>query len=128
MRGDPPYLGTQKNIPLEGKITYLRSCQIAGHLYDLGEYPALVETHIKEGMPLVQVELYEVLDTKALLLIDKYESYYPDAPELSYYLRKSIQLVNEPLEVWCYFYNEGIEEKPLIESGCWRSYSKNKKH
>lgn len=123
MRGEPPYLGAQQNVPAAGKLRFLRRCQIPGHLYDLGRYPGFIETDIQEDPPLVQAELYEILDAKALALFDEYEGYYAEAPELSRYLRKPVQLIGEETTAWCYVYNENIEGYPLIERGCWRSYS-----
>lgn len=123
MQGAPPFLGAQKNVPAGSKIKFLRHCQIAGHLYDLGRYPGFIETAIRESPPLVQAELYEILDAKALSLFDEYEGYYPNDHNHSYYLRKSVQLIGEEITAWCYIYNQSIEDYPLIESGCWRSYS-----
>jgi len=123
MQGEPPYLGAQKNIPaLNGKIQFLEDAKVAGHLYDLGNYPGLIETRINAKKPLVRVELYEILDADALGLLDEYESFFPESPGSSYYLRKPVPLEGSEKQAWCYFYNESIEDCPLIESGCWRTY------
>jgi len=127
MSGQPPHLGAQKNIPIAGKINYLQDCKITGHLYDLGDYPGLIETHLKQRKPSVRAELYEILDSDALYLLDGYEGFFPEVPDSSHYLRKMVQLSDCQEQAWCYFYNESIFEKPLIESGCWRTYVLNKK-
>ena len=135
MQGKPPHFGAQANIPIQGKMEYLGPCTLAGFLYDLGEFPGLVETHIeREPKPVVQAELYEILDADALAILDAYEGFFPEAPEASFYLREWIPLEHqantksgtEPINAWCYFYNESIEGKQLIKSGCWRTHVMNK--
>ena len=128
MRGHRPFLGAQQNIPsLDTKVRFIDDCEVPGHLYDLGSYPGLVETHITDNPPLVQSELYEVLDPIALILLDEYEGFDQDKAEASRYVRKQIKVRNLSVSAWCYFYNWDVEPDELIPSGCWRSHSSHKK-
>ena len=123
MRGPRPFLGAQQNIPsLDSKICYVQDCEIGGHLYDLGSYPGLVETRIEKDPPQVRGELYEVLDQSALLMLDEYEGFDRDEPEISRYVRKLIDVRNQSVRAWCYFYNWDLDQDLLIPSGNWRTH------
>ena len=128
MRGSRPFLGAQENIPLLGeKIRFVRECQIAGRLFDIGRYPGLVETAIARHPPQVDGELYEILDTQVIDWLDEYEGFYRDAPDISRYIRKSVVLIDDAdIRAWCYFYNAPIDDCEYIDSGSWRAHAAKK--
>ncbi len=102
--------GGDRRAGVEGALRFLEPCRIPGALWDLGEYPGLVE-----GGGEVRGELYEV-ELATLAALDAYEE------EGSLYLRKRVAL-NEPrLEAWVYLYNGSLDRARPIPGGCWRTH------
>lgn len=85
--------------------------KIKGTLYDMGWFPAV----ILEGDTEVVCERITVDDDK-LAGFDRYESYYEDAPEKSFYIRQKIG--ND----WIYVFNSSVEGHEIVKSGDWVKY------
>lgn len=93
-------------------------CIIQGELYDLGDYPGLLD-----GDGTVVGELYTITDLKALRLLDTYERYDASDRAGSLYIRKCVRLAQPVgLDAWVYFYNQPLDGAPHIASGDWASY------
>jgi len=98
---------------------------VSGALYDLGAFPALLET---EDNPITG-ELYEV-DERTLLILDDVESYDSDNPADSLYIRKDIDVLltknDEIIKAQTYIYNRLLKISAIkIVSGNYFEY-KNK--
>lgn len=93
---------------------------IRGQLYDLGDYPAIIE-----GSGTVYGELYEI-DGEKRRELDRIEAYHPDDEEHSLYLRKEadITLLNDGAyeSAYAYFYNRDPDGYEQILCGDYRRY------
>jgi len=110
-----------KELELDKYLNFVQKSTLMGSLYDLGEYPGLVQNpkHTK-----IAGELFEVQDHEAIKILDKFERYYADNHAESLYLRRCIQLEEPNIEAWTYFYNTEKDERDyksaqLVESGDW---------
>lgn len=108
----PPY-STMANLGISDRVEHLGPCYVEGRLVDFGDYPALIE-----GGGRVRADLFAVGDD-ALAVLDRFESYYPEAAGRSMYLRKRIRLLDPDREAWVYVYQGDPGSRPLVESGDW---------
>jgi len=97
---------------------------VRGVLYDLGAFPALLET---EDNPIAG-ELYEV-DKRTLWMLDDVESYDSDNPTDSLYIRKDIDVLltknDEIIKAQTYIYNRPLKISAIkIMSGDYFEYQK----
>jgi len=92
----------------------LGSCRLKGQLYDLGDYPGLVE-----GDGVVLGELFEVLDPSVMPRVDAFEDYWPDDMDKSRYARRKVRLIEPDREAWVYIWLKGLENARRIQSGDW---------
>jgi gamma-glutamylcyclotransferase (GGCT)/AIG2-like uncharacterized protein YtfP len=99
--------GKQKELKIKDYLEAIGPCEIRGHLYDLGEYPGLVQ-----GDDRVKAELYKVKDARVFPLLDKYEDFDVRNPQHSLFVRHVVRLVEPQLDAWVYFYNRSIDSSP----------------
>lgn len=102
-------------------------CKLPGRLFDMGDYPGLLE-----GEGTVVGELFRFHRPLALpgdralaafRVLDEYERF--DARNLkdSLYHRKVMRLPDPDIDAWVYLYNHPLRgDEPRIESGDWRQY------
>jgi gamma-glutamylcyclotransferase (GGCT)/AIG2-like uncharacterized protein YtfP len=94
---------------------------VHGTLYDFGRYPgAIVDVNSSQEIFGTVYELPE--DTSVLQQLDDYEGCYPEAPDLSDYLRilHPVELSSgETLICWVYIYNRDVSAACIVESGRW---------
>jgi gamma-glutamylcyclotransferase (GGCT)/AIG2-like uncharacterized protein YtfP len=98
-------------------LTDCGPCEIAGLLYDLGDYPGLVI-----GSGIVAGQLFEVADASTFRELDRYERYDPEDLKGSLYLRRSVYLVKPSHDAWVYVYNQSLVDKRRVVSGDWLRY------
>ena len=92
-------------------------CRLAGRLYDVGRYPALVP-----GPGVVVGELWRV-DAAALVTLDAWEEYEPADEARSVFVRRRVELVDPPsTAAWTYVWNRPVAALALIPGGDWRAY------
>ena len=89
---------------------------IAGLLYNLGPYPAVVH-----GDGKVWGEVFEV-DDEVLAKLDGIEAFYPQAPaDKSEYIREEVVVhlskADTTISAWFYRFNRSVADKHLIEHG-----------
>ena len=88
-------------------------------MYDLGDYPALVE-----GDGVARGELFEIEDGSVLAALDAFEGCDPMDPALSLFARCMTDLLNGGGNAWVYFYVAAGGRLPAnakpIRSGDWR--------
>ena len=99
---------------LEAFARYVGEGELDGQLYDLGEYPGLVQT--KGCQARVRGEVYRLQNLeKAFEVLDEYEG-----PE--YRREKRTVRLNggEELEAWVYLYEGPTEGAKAVESGEWK--------
>ena len=90
---------------------------VQGKLYDAIEYPAGVPTTEDQR---ITGELYVIKNAaemdKAMQVLDEYEGSY-DGPALFRRELVDVQLENEVVKAWIYWYNRPVEGKKWIASG-----------
>jgi len=93
-------------------------CRLRGRLYSEGDYPWLVVEATGE----VAGELYEVLDSATLEILDAYESEgrHTDGGNGNY-ARRRIRLLEPDVEAWVYVW-EGEPRGEPIDDGDWRTF------
>lgn len=107
-------LPAHHELRLPTMLEHLGPCWIRGALHNLGDYPGLVH-----GDGMVAADLYRVLDRRLFAILDEYEGFWPDQPEVSWYLRLQIRPIGSEEEAWVYFYNRSVTTDSLIASGDW---------
>lgn len=101
-------------------FTLHASAKVKGRLYDMGEYPAAVPTN---DDCYILGELYQINQPEefswAIAQLDDYEGINTEEGESPLYRREiaSIQVNNQNIEAWMYWFNGDITGKPHIESG-----------
>ena len=107
--------GMQQDLRIAGQLELVGPCQIFGTLYDLGDYPGLIESATER----VQAELYRIKDPAVLALLDAYEDYHSNDEAGSLYLRRVVRLAEPDLNCWVYFYNREVFESQRVPHGNW---------
>ncbi len=84
----------------------IQQASVAGNLYDLGPYPAMVH-----GSGLVLGELHEIEEAEwesTLKVLDAFEEYNPAMPDASLYTRElvEVQLENSIVQAWHIFFKK----------------------
>ena len=100
------------------KLKYIGSGKILGKMYDLGEYPGVIENNEKY----VYGEIYQIHDLKMLSAIDEYEEVDHIEPQKGLYIRKITNAIldqGKEMQVFVYFYNKSIKNTKEIPSGKW---------
>lgn len=96
---------------------YLGRDTVYGRLFNLGVYPALCLGDESKPDEQVVVDVYEITDERLLQGLDRYEGYFPDAPEQSLYTREMTLTVEGNLEVWVYDYRFLCNDNEQVVSG-----------
>ncbi|MCI0381140.1 MAG: gamma-glutamylcyclotransferase [Gemmataceae bacterium] len=101
------------------RLRRLGSATIAGRLFDLGEYPALVLDTSAETR--VTGEVFELPDDPGVLQsLDAYEEFDPNDPDGSLFLRKRMPIElrdGRRILAWVYIYNRDPSHSPLVSGG-----------
>ena len=92
---------------------YLGEATACGKLYQIADYPGMVEyPRCKE---MVKGELYEILDKKRLFLaLDRYEGAEYEKRVVS------VETKEGETNAWVYLYRGAIKNKHPIRGGSWR--------
>jgi len=118
-------LGAMMRERLRRETSFVDHASVPGQLFDLGDYPGMVEASLRER----HTVLGEVrrLDNPGTTLawVDTYEDVNVDAPSRGPY-RRAPQLAlldrGDTLRCWAYVLNEVPAIDNLIPSGCWLSH------
>ena len=106
---------------LQQALRFVRTVRFAGVMYDLGDYPGVVE-----GDGEVTGELFAILDPGVVARLDLFEMYRPDDPAPydpttgrgSLYLRKPLKTGRTT--AYCYLYNGPDDTLTTpVPSGDW---------
>lgn len=108
----------QTELSAADGLAYIGRCVIPGKLYDMKEYPGLVE-----GDGKVQGELFEIREPGVLRALDEYEEYHPLDLKNSLYIRRQVRLLSPSVTAWVYFYNGPVTESIVIPEGDWNNRS-----
>lgn len=109
---------------IEAELNFISKVTVKGALYDLGNYPGLVETQTGE----VKGELYGTTNPeKVFEVLDEYEGLHDEQPE---YKRKqmAVQLPDGiTVKSWIYVYSQPLQPgHNKIKEGDYIAYIRNK--
>ncbi|RYD70006.1 MAG: gamma-glutamylcyclotransferase, partial [Verrucomicrobiaceae bacterium] len=109
--------GGQELAGISEGMTYLGPCQLRGELYDLGEYPGLLE-----GEAGVSGEIFALRDISVLEQLDRYEGCVDGNPGASLFVRRLMPVAGQRGNCWIYYYNGGAPRDGRIPSGDWAEH------
>jgi gamma-glutamylcyclotransferase (GGCT)/AIG2-like uncharacterized protein YtfP len=119
----PGVFGKAMRERLQREAQLVGPAAIHGRLYDLGRYPALVDS--EDPADLVHGEVFVLHEpSKSLAWLDKYEGIIPGQHGHSEYQRveRPVQLASgERITAWVYLYRKSIARARRIASGRWGS-------
>ncbi len=101
-------------------FTLISEAKVKGRMYDLGSYPAAIPTN---DDAFIIGELYDLKNPAdfswAIEQLDDYEGLNPEEGEAKLYRRELTEVFykDQQTTAWIYWYNEAIEDQPLIISG-----------
>lgn len=114
-------------IYMRSSCTFVSFGTIPGLLYDLGEYPGLIETNLKDQ--LVHGSVYQMEDSAEVLKqLDYYEGVGPDEEQPNLYRRELTQISTDEglITAWIYIYNRDVSKDTLIPGGNYIDYINKK--
>lgn len=118
-------LGAAMRARLSNETTLVGRGSTPGRLYDLGDYPGLIEAEPRDRT-LVAGEVLELRDAAATFhWLDLYEDVDADDPAAGLYRRvPQLALLNDgrAIRCWVYVLNDEPDHGALIEEGCWLSH------
>ena len=106
---------TKMHEKIKSDLVYEGNCILYGKLYTLGRYPGL-----KSGNYLIHGELYKILNTDLLNILDEYEAVDNENPLTAGFTRKSVVLVEPKKKAWVYYYEGDVSEKNLLKTNFWK--------
>jgi len=99
-----------------GKLQLVGRGRVWGKLVDLGSYPgAMLGRQFRRTIPGLIFSLPD--DPKVLAKLDRYEEFFPEAPEQSLFLRRLVNVEQEDLTrtpCWIYEWNRGRSFNPAL--------------
>lgn len=110
---------------LETRSRFLGEATVRGRLYDLGDYPGMLEPLNSEDW--VRGELIELNEPeKTMLELDRYEGCFPEHPQPYVFERKLEEIVGSEGIVpgWVYWFRGKADEERRIGSGDYREVLK----
>ena len=111
-------LGGRQKIDIDSDVEFVMKCSVKGTMYDLGEFPGL----LPEGDAIVKAELYRIINPEALEVMDIFEGFNIEKPELSLFKRELIKLDVEDIEAHIYYYNDSVIDAFEVFGGDWRTH------
>lgn len=95
---------------------------ISARMYHIGSFPGVKlvagEKVWQPRLPSVVGEVFRIIHPSVTALLDAYEGYDADHPEMGHYDRCEVE-TKSGLLVWVYLYNPMVIPDQLIESGDW---------
>jgi len=108
-------------------IEFAGESTVSGIMYDIGEYPGAVPNTSTK----IKGEVFKLLRPRRVIqFLDEYEGYDSAHLKQSEYLRRKeiIQLKEENVEAWIYWYNYPVDDKKVIRHQNYLDYVKSAKH
>jgi len=101
------------------KLQWIGEGSVAGALYDLGEYPG-ARPDAGSGSRIFGTVYLLPEDPEVLRQLDAYEEFYPEAPELSQFVRARCRVTMDDgsgADSWIYVYNWSLAGARVLEGG-----------
>lgn len=129
LSGATDSLGAIMRVRLKSETTYIGRAIVPGCLFDLGDYPGMVEAAPRERNS-VRGELLRIQDSAATLpWLDAYEDVDSANPSQGLY-RRVPQLAllenGDSTRCWAYVLNQTPEIDQLVPVGCWLTHLKRR--
>jgi gamma-glutamylcyclotransferase (GGCT)/AIG2-like uncharacterized protein YtfP len=105
----------QEELKITDSLLLIGPCEIPGTLYDLGDYPGLVQSGDR-----AKGQLYQVRDPAVLSVTDEYEEFNVRMPGKSSFVRHFVRLCSPLVDAWVYFYNGDVSGRSRLGAGTWR--------
>lgn len=122
-----PGTGHPMSVFLEKNAHCIGRAKTPGRLYDLGNFPGMLEAETSDDW--VHGDLLQMSDPATVLReLDRYEECSPDDPEPHYFGRRKFPVflkTGEQFDAWAYYYLRAVDEKQRIKSG---EYQANNLH
>jgi gamma-glutamylcyclotransferase (GGCT)/AIG2-like uncharacterized protein YtfP len=122
-------LGAAMRTRLSNETGFIGLGSTPGRLYDLGDYPGLVEAKLRDRN-LVAGEVLELHDAAATFYwLDLYEDVDPADPAAGLYRRvPQLAILSDGIGIRCWIYalNEAPAAGTLIADGCWLPHVRSK--
>lgn len=110
--------GGADRLGVKDRLSFVTTCQFAGVLYNLGQFPGAVP-----GEGAVHGELFRLRDPQAWAVLDRYEGYDADREDDSLFVRRRVDLIApSDRTAWVYWFNGDPTGRPRVESGDWEAY------
>lgn len=113
-----PGLAPPVIAPTVARLRRLGRGLVRGQLYDLGRYPGLI---LAGHGPRVQGQVFALPpDPDVLRRLDRYEGFFPDAPERSEFIRRSWPVMvpgHGALACWVYEYGRPPLRATIVPDG-----------
>jgi len=120
-----PDLAPVDLLPFVNRLKELGEASIQGTMYDMGQYPAVLQTHPDSGKVYGRIYRLGNSESEALELLakfDEYEDFDPRNPAESLFIRREVRaslLDGKEIECWAYFYNRSPGTARKIENGIY---------
>ena len=109
------FINNDATLAFRGGATFLTTGTLAGGLYSVGWYPALIEG--EEGR--VTGEVWELTTPGLMHVLDDYEGLFDDGPPEYERALRRIETPDGPLEAWAYLYLHPVDPMQRIPTGDW---------
>jgi len=100
-----------ERLGLEQRTKWLGPAGVQGRLYDFGDYPGL----ILGGSNIVYGELLGFDDPALWIVLDAYEEFDTENPDLSEFRRGVVKILGHGITACVYVYNQTLEGKRRID-------------
>lgn len=125
LSGASDTLGAAMRARLAGETSFVGAGSTPGWLYNLGDYPGLIEAEPRDRA-LVAGEVLELRDPVVTFhWLDQYEDVDRQNPAAGLYRRvPQLALLDDgrAIRCWVYVLNQEPDEAALIQEGCWLSH------
>ncbi len=109
------FINNEATVAFRGGATFVSDGWIAGALYSVGWYPALIEGQPGE----VRGEVWELTSPGLMQVLDEYEGLFDEGPPEYLRLRRQVRTPAGPVKSWAYIYAYRVDPLQRIHSGDW---------
>ena len=109
------FINNDATIAFRSGATFLTEGTLAGGLYSVGWYPALIEG--EDGH--VKGEVWELTTPGLMHTLDDYEGLFDDGPPEYERALRQIDTPDGRIEAWAYLYRHEVDPRQRIPTGDW---------
>lgn len=113
--------GGSEEAEIRHRMKSIGPCHLRGELYSRGDFPALTP-----GADVIEGELFSVPDKSTFKMLDQIEHYDASDRDGSLYRRRSVRILDPPVDAWIYYWNGPTDTLERIENGSWSKHIQNK--